>query len=38
LTTWWMVDVALGGVLPWSTAITGEVASMTTIEIDVARA
>jgi hypothetical protein len=34
LTMRWMVDVALSSVLPWSSALSREVASTTTIKAD----
>jgi hypothetical protein len=33
---WWMTDMALSGVLLWSSALLGEVANTTTVEADVA--
>jgi hypothetical protein len=37
LSTWWLVHVALSHVLPWSGALSSEVAGVTTIEADVVR-
>jgi hypothetical protein len=34
VTTWWMVDVAMSGVLLRSGAVSGKIASTTTVEVD----
>jgi hypothetical protein len=36
MTTWWVTDVALSGVLLWCGAFSGEVARTTAVEADVA--